>query len=244
MTATKPTAVEYTVGTTIFTIKPSGGRWVLLNETGDVLLKSRSYDKCVAHANETVGTPVAPQQEPPASQPEAEAKEPETFSLTEEIEKREMEVPVNKETSADQPKVKETKPSKPKKAKVSAPNSETVAPNSVTHHNGVTVSEKRPGVLAVMVRCLRAASEKHPVTKESVLDVLCNEFPDRDRNKMKATLAMQMPAGLRYEKKIVLASADVEVETQSEVGGMLVTGVKKAKGYWIDEEATKAEQGK
>lgn len=82
--------------------------------------------------------------------------------------------------------------------------------------------EKRPGVLAAIVKALEGASEEHLITKDEVLTVLKKQFPERDANGMRATVNAQMPSQLRSERRIVLASRPTESGT----------------GYWIDAEAT------
>lgn len=89
--------------------------------------------------------------------------------------------------------------------------------DTTTHAGGVKFTEKRPGVIAAMVEMLQAASKTKPVTKSTMLAKLVKLFPERGEEKLKATLMMQVPAGLRYEKGIVLDSTDTE-------GG---------KGYWV-----------
>lgn len=122
-------------------------------------------------------------------------------------------------------------PKRVRKTKVKA----TKVVQTLVHANGVKTSDKRPGVLAVMTSMLHDASEKHPVTKLTILERLCESFPERasedGRKKMLATLSMQLPAGIRTEKRIILSSSDVE----------LADGTK-AKGYWIDKKATKDAQ--
>lgn len=97
------------------------------------------------------------------------------------------------------------------------------------HWNNVSVTNKRPGVLAVMLDTIQAATKEEPVTKSQVLAALVAAFPERDALKMKATVAMWMPAGIRAERKIILDSREVETSK-----------TESALGYWIDAKATKA----
>lgn len=69
-----------------------------------------------------------------------------------------------------------------------------------THANGAAFTSKHPGVIASIVELLRNASSKQPITKDEIFAALVKRFPDRDEKKMKATLNMQLPAGLRAEK--------------------------------------------
>lgn len=101
-----------------------------------------------------------------------------------------------------------------------------VITSETTHANGAALSSKRPGVLAALVQYLTAASKTAPVTKTQILDLLVTLFPERAREKMKATVSMQVPAGLRTEKKIILDSVKVG------------EGENAEKGYWIDAKAT------
>lgn len=158
------------------------------------------------------------------------AKQPKADDLDTEIAKREKEqaesdvksevvVPGLAEAQA---KIKAKKP-------VSPPAPSTPKVKTSSKPKAQPVTQKRPGVLAKMVECLEAASEKSPVTKESILEVLVKAFPDREEAKMKSTLSMQMPSGLRTEKKIILGSKTLP---------------EGRKGYWIDKKATKEFQAK
>lgn len=68
------------------------------------------------------------------------------------------------------------------------------------HANGAAFTDKRPGVIATIIELLKNATSKKPVTKDAMLKTLTKRFPDRGEDKMKATLSMQVPAGLRTEK--------------------------------------------
>lgn len=95
-------------------------------------------------------------------------------------------------------------------------------PKVTAHANGNKFTEKRPGVVAVILDSLMGASEQFPITKSKILERLVQAFPDRETDKMKATLVMQVPSGLRTEKGIIVVGRMMESE----------------KGYWIDEQAT------
>lgn len=101
-----------------------------------------------------------------------------------------------------------------------------VSLNTQTHVGGVAFTTARPGVIAVMIEHLSKATSEHPVTKETILDDLVVRFPDRTREKMKSTLMMQVPSGLRTEKRIVVRKSED----------------KSKPGYYIDAQATAALQ--
>ncbi len=74
---------------------------------------------------------------------------------------------------------------------------------------------KKPnGVIATIVNTLRKATEKRPVTKERILEVLVKKFPDRSPLKMMSTVSSQVPSGLRVGKSLEVHKND--------------------KGYWLD----------
>lgn len=237
-----------------FTIRFSGGRFIVKNSDGKVITKPTSKASALAKIHELVGEvtpkaidptpvveskPVEVEQPKPAlvplhavdSKPTKITKkvtnpepkpEPETFSLTENTEEPDTEVEkLIQERENAEAKVKEEL-TNPKKITPKVTTPKTFQP-----------SEKRPGVLAKMIEVLSNASGNDPVTKDDVLEVLVEAFPDRDPAKMKATLAMQMPSGLRVEKKIILGVKDVRQADNS-----------FKKGYWIDAEATKEYQSK
>lgn len=71
----------------------------------------------------------------------------------------------------------------------------------LAHERGVAFSENRPGVLSMIKNLLFSASPESPITKLEILDALCLAFPERDRAKMKSTVSMQVPSGLKLETK-------------------------------------------
>jgi hypothetical protein len=73
------------------------------------------------------------------------------------------------------------------------------------------------GVIQTIIDCLKKASSKNPVTKEDILEVLKEKFPDRVESAMKSTVSSQIPSGLRAEKGF-------EVQ-------------KNDKGYWLPKDA-------
>jgi hypothetical protein len=105
---------------------------------------------------------------------------------------------------------------------------EKVAPelNTRTHVGGVAFTNARPGVIAVMIAELSKGSSDAPVSKESIMETLIQTFKDREPAKMKATLMMQVPSGLRIEKRIIVRKSED----------------KSKPGYWIDAQATAAAQ--
>lgn len=72
-----------------------------------------------------------------------------------------------------------------------------------------------PGVIASLLEFLGKASAKKALTKPALLDKLCERFPDRDRDSMSKTVAVQIPGRLAKEK------------------GVEVSGDSKA-GFYID----------
>lgn len=106
-----------------------------------------------------------------------------------------------------------------KASKVAAPAVEQVKVE--THANGVKFSGKRPGVIACMVEMLRNATAENPVSKLDILGELVKRFPERGQDKLQATLTMQVPSGLRIEKRI-------EVKT-------VVDPSSKVRRYYIDD---------
>jgi hypothetical protein len=93
-----------------------------------------------------------------------------------------------------------------------------------SHWNGQAFTKVRPGVVATVLELLAKASRSKPVTKEDVVVELATRFPDRDIDKMRATVST-FPTWTRSEKKCVVDSQRLE-------GGRF--------GYWIDKEATAA----
>jgi len=69
------------------------------------------------------------------------------------------------------------------------------------HVRGVKFSDKRPGVLSAIKNLLWAASAENPITKEEIVNALHELFPEREPAKMKVTVSMQVPSGLRLETK-------------------------------------------
>jgi len=75
--------------------------------------------------------------------------------------------------------------------------------NAGAHANTAAFSESRPGVLAVIVGELERA-HPHGIAKAGIVAALVKAFPDRDEAKMKSTVAMQVPSGLRIERGYAL----------------------------------------
>lgn len=69
--------------------------------------------------------------------------------------------------------------------------------------------EKRPGVTSTMIEELRKASKKNPMTKEDILDVMIDKFPDKDMRALMTTISARLSdlpkrygvEGLRKNKK-------------------------------------------
>lgn len=74
---------------------------------------------------------------------------------------------------------------------------------------------KKVGIIATIIEVLNAASEKSPVTKQGILDVLSERFPERKPESMLRTVSVQVPTRLRVDKEIIVS--------------------KSKDGYWINE---------
>jgi hypothetical protein len=61
---------------------------------------------------------------------------------------------------------------------------------------------KNPGVVETIAKCLLSASEKKPITKEQILAKLTKTFPDRDVEKMRATINAQVPGRIAKGQEI------------------------------------------
>lgn len=72
---------------------------------------------------------------------------------------------------------------------------------------------KKPGVIAVILETLRSATEKKPASREAILAILIDRFPERAPAAMKSTVSSQVPSGLKAEKGLICS--------------------KNEKGYWL-----------
>ena len=97
--------------------------------------------------------------------------------------KTEDEEPVKKKVSKKKPVLK-----KPVKTKQKAP--------------------VRVGVIATIVTCLEKATKRKPITKEEILDVLVEKFPDRESDSMKRTIGLAVPYKLKKEKGLDVQKSD------------------------------------
>jgi hypothetical protein len=135
-----------------------------------------------------------------------------------------------------------SKPSKPQTEGKGKPSVEALAPipqlatvgkgkgatiKGITHANGAQFTQERPGVLAQMLAHLCSATESDPITKSELLDKLCEDFPERDRDMMKRTVAMQVPSGFMLEKGITVN----------------VVATLAGKGYYVDANAPRVPKG-
>lgn len=117
-------------------------------------------------------------------------------------------------TIAAEKAAKPTKPAKEEKpAKGAKKKDEKPAKGKATKEKKEK-APKKPGVIATMIECLRAANSKKPTTKDAILKILVKKFPDREERAMKSTLNSQIPSGLKAEKNLIVKSND--------------------KGYWLD----------
>lgn len=78
----------------------------------------------------------------------------------------------------------------------------------VEHANGAAFTAQRPGVLAHIENLLRAATAEAPISKADILASLVVTFADRDEQKMKTTLNMQVPSGFRIEKGAIISKVE------------------------------------
>ncbi len=105
-------------------------------------------------------------------------------------------------------KANEAKKAQLAQAKAKAQESAVVIPKKgapiSSHANGADFSESRPGVLAFFVTQLLKAHGKGGLTKKGLLALACEEFPDRTPEKLKSTIAMQLPSGFYIEKGYAL----------------------------------------
>jgi outer membrane biosynthesis protein TonB len=60
-------------------------------------------------------------------------------------------------------------------------------------------AEKGPGVIATIVSCVEKSGKKG-ITKEAILEVLSNTFPDKSPDSMKNTINVQVPARITKER--------------------------------------------
>lgn len=100
---------------------------------------------------------------------------------------------------------------KVKKNTTGATKAKTKNAKIVFHANGHKFGASRPGVLATLVELLvNAGRKKQPMTKDAILDELEKRFADRGRDKMNATVSMQLGGGLKIEKNIIVNKSDSE----------------------------------
>ena len=90
-----------------------------------------------------------------------------------------------------------------------------------------TPAVKTPGVIASIVDFLKEADEQNPLTKEDLLNKLCEAFPDRERDKMHTTVTVQVPNRLAVERKLLVKK---------------VKGQGKRTAYWIETEKPNQEK--
>lgn len=116
----------------------------------------------------------------------------------------------DEEASSDAPPLTEKKAGK----KIARPDPESNGEYKPAKKGAI----KGVGVIATIAECLTSASERKPVTKAEVLDVLVKKFPDRPAASLKSTINHQIPSYLRK------AGFDVQ---------------KSDKGYWAEGEKEK-----
>ena len=70
---------------------------------------------------------------------------------------------------------------------------------------------EKVGVISTIFEFVQTIkAEKNAVTKEQILDHLCGKFPDRERDRMKKTVSVQVPSRLNNEK---FKDKDVEIKS-------------------------------
>ena len=67
---------------------------------------------------------------------------------------------------------------------------------------------KGPGVIATIVECLKKAKKSSPVSKDDILEVLVERFPDRTADAMLKTINTQVPGRLKSEKGLKIVKVD------------------------------------
>jgi DNA-binding transcriptional regulator YhcF (GntR family) len=67
--------------------------------------------------------------------------------------------------------------------------------------------EKGPGVIATIVKCVEKAGKKG-ISKEDILEVLTETFPDKNPDSMKNTINVQVPARITKERFAVEKTKD------------------------------------
>ena len=73
------------------------------------------------------------------------------------------------------------------------------------HANGAAFTPQRPGVLALIVDLLKRATRAHPITKGEIVAKLAEHYSEREPAKMKTTVSMQVPSGLKIEKGYIVS---------------------------------------
>jgi hypothetical protein len=126
---------------------------------------------------------------------------------------------------------------KPASKPASKPQQGTQAPKKLgkiaMHYNGAEFTEKRPGVLALIVRLCVNATQAKPISKRKLLELVFAEFPTRIESELKKTCSGQLPCQLRGEKGIIMREKIVDDVATGE--------------YYFDAKATdekRAEQGR
>ena len=67
---------------------------------------------------------------------------------------------------------------------------------------------RKPGVIATIAKHVEKATKRKPISKEQLLEILVDEFPDRESDSMKRTIDVQLPARLRKEKDLNIVRND------------------------------------
>lgn len=139
----------------------------------------------------------------------------------EEIDETEDEVPeADDDEETDETEDEDEEPKKPTKKAAAPVAKPTKGEKGTEKKTGKPVATnagggKKPGIIATIIAMLKKGTEKKPVTKETILEKLIQEFPDRDSKAMKSTISSQVPSGLKAEKDITVKRND--------------------KGFWVED---------
>ena len=69
-------------------------------------------------------------------------------------------------------------------------------------------AKKGPGVIATIIDCLKKAKKSSPVSKDDILEVLVETFPERTADAMLKTINTQVPGRLKSEKGLNIIKVD------------------------------------
>ena len=123
----------------------------------------------------------------------------------------------SKKTSKKTSKKSTKKPTASKKSTKKPTASKKVSkkkPTAKTSKASKKVSKKKPtakkgpGVIATIIDCLKKAKKSSPVSKDDILEVLVETFPERTADAMLKTINTQVPGRLKSEKGLNIIKVD------------------------------------